>query len=162
MPCRSGSPHGVLGGVHPSPSCALVVSEAGSHVSCPRAARTETATTATATTASEIRSLRLITTPPLTNGLLREASVHQLFDKRLALEFHQLDVALHPAIERKADFPGSCKHLLVLDGRLVPQVVRAGGRQPFDDVHGVAVKIAGAIEPVIAVQPGDIDHQRVA
>src|SRR5687767_5842324 len=162
MPWRSGSPHGVLGGVQSSPSPVPAVRVPGIHDNPPCAARIDTAMTTMATTPSDTPSLRLITTPPLAGGLLGKASVDQLFDKGLTLEFHQLNIALHPAIEREADLPGPRKDLRIVDGRLVPQVVRAHGRQAFDDVRGVAVKVAGAIEPVIAVQPGDIDDERVA
>src|SRR5688572_13248183 len=136
MPCRSGSPHGVRGGVQSSPSPAPAPPVPGSHDNPPCAARIETATTTMAATPSEIWRFRLIPQPPLLAGrLLREAPVDQLFDKRLALELHQLNVALHPAIQREADLPRARKHLRVVDRRLVPQVVRTRRGQPLDDVR---------------------------
>src|SRR3970282_747233 len=114
MPWRSGSPHGVLGAVHSSAPAVFPVNPAGSQVSRPRAIRIEAPTSTIARTPSEIRSRRLIGLPPVTityrlpatdyqldGRLLRKSSVHELFDERLTLEFHQLDIALHPAIQRE-------------------------------------------------------------
>src|SRR5690554_477519 len=79
-----------------------------------------------------------------------------------AVDLEQLRVAIDDAIERHPDRPRPREHGRILDRRLVLQVVRADRRVAFDDASVVAHEVAGAIEPREAVQPGDLDHERVA
>ena len=52
--------------------------------------------------------------------------------------------------------------LRVLDARAIFQRVRVQQPPAFDDVERVAVEVAGAVEPGLVVELGDVDHQRVA
>src|SRR5262245_23435800 len=105
-----------------------------------------------ARTPNEILSRRLIGPPPLDRflrWLFRKPSVHEFFDKRLTLEFHQLHVGFHSPIERKTDRPWAREHAGVLDRCLVRDVVRADEREPLGDVGRVTEAVAEAIEPVL-------------
>src|ERR1051325_11798222 len=115
----------------------------------------DTLTSASAKTPNEIPSLRLIGLPPLdrlTGWLFRKPSVHEFFDKRLTLEFHQLNIGFHSPIERKTDRPWAREHAGILDRCLVRDVERADERKPLGHVGRVTQEVAGAIQPVLVVQ----------
>src|SRR6266571_8383313 len=86
----------------------------------------------------------------------------QLLGPGHALELQRLHALLHPAIERKADLPGPCENLRVLDRGFVHQVIRTDRGVPLDDVKRVAVIVARAIEPRLLALSCDVDHERVA
>src|SRR5688500_6153374 len=88
--------------------------------------------------------------------------VHHFLDERHAVELDQLDVRLDTTIDGKADLPGPGKDLGILDRSLVANVVRTGGRVAFDHTEGVAVEVPGPVEPRVAGEPRDVDHERVA
>ena len=60
--------------------------------------------------------------------LLDELVLAQMPEKRffrhfLASEFHQLGIRLQTAVNRHADLPRPCKHVLIFDGRFVAERV---------------------------------------
>src|SRR5437879_6195100 len=71
--------------------------------------------------------------------------------KRIALVFQQLKILLLVTIQEHAHLPRPREHLLVLDQRLVSQVVRSSWRVAFNHVQGVAVEISGPGEPGLVV-----------
>src|SRR5436190_5964860 len=95
--------------------------------------------------------------------LLFQAAVEQLLREFNAPVLEQLDVRLLPAIERHADRPGPGKRLRILEPRLVIDVVPAG-RQGVALAHrqGIAVVIAGSVEPGQIVEAVHLDDKRVA
>ena len=80
----------------------------------------------------------------------------------MALVFEKPEVRLPVKVERHADLPGTRKHLRVLDRRLVRHGAGVGARVTFDHVQRLAVEIAGAVEPRLPVEVGDVHDQRVA
>src|SRR6266516_1751044 len=73
--------------------------------------------------------------------------VHQLFDKRHTVELDELNIRLHPAIEREAHLPRPCKDLGVLDSRFVLDMVRTDRRVAFDHVEISAMEIPRPVKP---------------
>src|ERR1700739_4161934 len=96
------------------------------------------------------------------SGPLDEAHVKQLFRKRLTLEFQKLKILFHVAIERKANLPGPCEDLGVLDRRFVHQVEGANRRVAFHDMKLIAVIVSRAIEPRLLSKPSHVDDQGIA
>src|SRR3954470_8677894 len=94
--------------------------------------------------------------------LLAPLAVHQFLDEFDALEVEQLRVLLDAAVERHADLPRPRESLRILDRRFVGNDVRAGAREPLDDVQLIAVEIAGAIEPGLIVEALGIDDEALA
>src|SRR5688572_2142562 len=95
-------------------------------------------------------------------GLLAELPEQKLLGERDTLEFQQLEVGLHPAVERESNLPRPRVHLGVFDRRFVHQVVRAGRRVALDDVERIGVKVSGTVEPRFFTLTGDVHDQRVA
>src|SRR5688572_7886678 len=95
-------------------------------------------------------------------GSFSQLSVQHLFRERHALEFEELRVLFLPAVERRGDLPRPSEDLKVLDGGLVLNEIRSGGGVALDHVQGLAVKIAGPIEPRLVDEAGHVDHQRIA
>src|SRR4029077_5350339 len=91
-----------------------------------------------------------------------ELSVQQLFHELDALVFQDRGILFETAIQRQADLPGPRKHLRILDGRFVHQMVGADRRVPLNHVQGVAVEIPGLVEPALVVEAGHVDDARVA
>src|SRR5688572_30847796 len=89
-------------------------------------------------------------------------AIYQLFHKLYALVFEELRMLLDAAIQRHAHLPGARKHFRIFDRDVVLKDIAADGRVAFDDVERVTVKIAGAIEPCLAVERVDIDHEGVS
>src|SRR6266853_3757561 len=94
--------------------------------------------------------------------LLRFAKmpVYEVFDKLDASEFQQPRAFFLPPIERHAHLPRTREHFLVVDRGFPVQMVRASGRDPFNHVHRVAVKVPGPIEPAEVVESRRVDDER--
>src|ERR1041384_3821152 len=124
MPCRSGLPSAVCGGVHVFPA---VCPAAGTCAS--RAITTMTASAAKQV--SERRpmgaSFRLIT------RLLPKTAVHQLFGELHALVLEQPRVLFDATIERHADLPGTREPLRIFNRRFIGERVGAARRVALDD-----------------------------
>ena len=65
-------------------------------------------------------------------------------------------------IKRHADLPRPREDLRILHRRFVDDDVGARAHVAFDDVQRLAVEVAGAIEPALVVEAGDVDDQRLA
>src|SRR5258708_37941860 len=91
---------------------------------------------------------------------LDEAPVEHLLRKRLALEFQELKILFHVTIERKANLPGPCEDLGVLDRRFVHHVEGASVRVAVYHVKLIAVIVYRAIEPPFLSEPGHVADQR--
>src|SRR5467141_4811252 len=96
------------------------------------------------------------------SGPLDEATVEHLFRKRLTLEFQELKILFHVAIERKANLPGPCEDLGVLNRRFVHQVEGAHRSVAFYHVKLIAVIVSRAIEPRLLSKPNPIGTQGIA
>src|SRR5687767_9811406 len=64
-----------------------------------------------------------------------ERCVHQLFDERHTIEFHELNVRLEAPVDREADLPRAGIDVRILDGRFIHQVIRPAECPPLDDVQ---------------------------
>src|SRR5687767_8807524 len=64
-----------------------------------------------------------------------ERCVHQLFDERYTIEFHDLNVRLDAPVDREADLPRAGIDVRILDGRFIHQVIRPAECPPLDDVQ---------------------------
>src|SRR2546425_598600 len=166
VPCRSGSPQGVFGGAQAfAAGAALGAVVAGFGAACEVGwvwAATGVAANAIAA-ASRVRNRWLMSALLLDSlRLLAQTPVDQFFGKFHAFEFTELCVLLFSAIERQADFPWPRKYCFVFDGGFVIEMIGIGERVTLNDVHILAHEISNSIEPALAVQPGDVNNQRVA
>src|SRR5258708_11760913 len=96
------------------------------------------------------------------SGPLDEASVQHLFRKRLTLEFQELKILFHAAIERKANLPGPREDFGVLDGRFVHQVEGAHRSVAFHHVKLIAVIVSRPIEPRLLSESRHVDDEGIA
>src|SRR4029077_10037653 len=95
-------------------------------------------------------------------GPLDETAVKHLFRKRLALEFQELKILFHAAIERKANLPGPREDFGIFDRCFVHQVERTHRSVTFHYVKLIAVIVSRAIEPSLLAEPCHVDNQRSA
>src|SRR5438034_5605657 len=100
--------------------------------------------------------------PALDQLLLAEISPQELFDKLHAAVFEKLRVGFQATVERHRDFPWARKDFRILDRHLVMYGVTRNRREAFNQMQGVAVKVAGPVEPVLAVETGHVDDQCIA
>src|SRR5262245_42488386 len=141
MPCRSGSPHAVLGVDHEDP--APPAFEAAWPAARPGANRSA-APTAAAPAIYDLSRMSLLLKQLVRRGpaspgrLLRVFAVHQFLGELDALELEHLRVLLETAVHRHADLPGLREDALVLDRRLVHHRIRRQERVPLDDVQAIA------------------------
>src|SRR6266516_3461099 len=103
-----------------------------------------------------------LTFPALDQLLLAEISPQELFDKLHAAVFEKLRVGFQATVEGHRDFPWAHRDLRILDRHLVMYGVTCNRREAFNQMHGVAVKIAGPVEPVLAVETRHVDDQCIA
>src|ERR1041384_114842 len=114
-------------------------------------------------------STKPITIPASSLVMYRPPRLLRLRNRRMkrvveseAIVFEQLKIRLAMTVENHAHSPRPGKHLRVLDGHFVGDVIAIEGGEPLDQVQCIAVEVAGAIEPGILVEIDDVDHQRVA
>src|SRR5258708_2967514 len=143
IPCRSGSPHGVFGGVHVSAAGVVLAAGADGRV-WPEARAPDMSTIATAN--AGVRDRELIASPSLVR-LLAQMPVEHFFGELYAFEFGQLCIHFLTPIKRQTDLPGARKDRFVIDGGLVVEVVRIRECVTLLNAHVLARKISGAIEP---------------
>src|SRR6266446_4329960 len=84
-----------------------------------------------------------------------------LFLQSVALVIQYLNILFLPTVQGHAHFPGPRKHLGVLDRDLIGDVVGAGAPVALDHVQGVAMEIAGPVEPGLVVEIDRVDDQRI-
>src|ERR1051325_8410714 len=88
-------------------------------------------------------------------------AVQEFFGKLHAIVFDQPGVFFNMAIERHTHLPRSRKNLRVLDRDFVVQSVGTDASITLNDVQGVTVEVARAIEPRLIVETIDVDDERV-
>src|ERR1051326_6531423 len=79
--------------------------------------------------------------------LLPIFSPRKLFNILRALEFQNLRVLLHAAIERHADLPGPSVNVGIIECGFVGDVSCVRQRIPFDHMQGRAMEISGSVKP---------------
>src|SRR5271169_865089 len=125
VPCKSGSPQGVLGAVQLLAAGAdlAACASAGSAVSAKMAAA---ATNAAAGTRNGC--LIRLSSPTIISELLLflQISVNQFFGKLNTFEFVELRVLFLAPVEDRADLPGPRIYRVVVDHRFVIDMVRVG------------------------------------
>src|SRR5713101_8732199 len=153
MPCRSGSPHGVFGGVHVLAvgvvlaAGAVAAAGAGGRV-WPEARTPDMSTIAT--TNADVTDRELIPSPLLVRRLT-QMPIEHFFGEFDAFEFGQLGIHFLAPIKRQTDFPGARKDRFIVDGSFVIEVIQVGERVTLHNAHVLARKIPGAIEPRLSV-----------
>src|SRR5438552_16528978 len=75
-----------------------------------------------------------------------------------ALVFEELDVWFLAPIQDHPHLPGARKHLRILDRHFVVDVIDVAERVAFDQMQGVAVEIAGPVEPGLVVEMDHVNH----
>src|SRR5690242_9944664 len=103
-----------------------------------------------------------VTLPVLHQLFLAQTSVHELFRELVAAKLEELHVWLHAAIKRHGDAPGPREYLGVFNVHFVPNDVGRLQRVALGEMQGIAMEIAGAIEPAAVVEVGDIHDERVS
>src|SRR5579875_709410 len=94
--------------------------------------------------------------------VLAEMAIKSLLHHLDAAEIGQLGVRFEAAVDGKTDFPGPGEYLRVFQrGFVVNHVLTLQG-VPLGDLQGVAMKIAGPVEPRAIREIRDIHDQRVA
>src|SRR5213592_305026 len=76
--------------------------------------------------------------------------------------FHQLESGLLLAHERPDDRPWASVSFRILERDLIVDRVRIEQSQAFDDMGSVRMEVPGVIKPVVSIEIGDVDHQRVS
>src|SRR5262245_25029967 len=111
MPCRSGLPSDVRGGVHVFAAAAAFAGDAGARPvgACATITTDNPAATIVASAAVET-SERWLMEASLTLRLLAKRAIQQLFGELHALEFQKLGIALDATIEGHADLPRAREH----------------------------------------------------
>ena len=89
-------------------------------------------------------------------------SVNQFFREFNTFEFVELRVLFFTPVDDGADLPGSRIYCLILDARLVVDVIGVAQREALNNVGVIGLEISRSIEPAIPIQPADIDDQRIA
>src|SRR5207249_5735519 len=73
------------------------------------------------------------TGPRRSHSLLDEMPVHEFLGELHTLEIYELSILLHATVKGHAHLPGACKHLRVVDGRFVRQMIGAGRSIALDN-----------------------------
>jgi hypothetical protein len=87
---------------------------------------------------------------------LAQMAVHQFFRELDAEVLAERCRSFGAPIKGHAQLPRSREDFRIFDRRFVPQMIRTGPRIALDHMERVAVEVAGAIEPGLAVESGHI------
>ena len=76
--------------------------------------------------------------------------------------FHQLESGLLLTHQSPHDRPWASVGFRILERDLIVDRVRIEQSQAFDDMRSIRMEVPGVIKPVVSIEVGDVDHQRVS